>query len=53
MLGAWVPTWRPRPCGNPECDLFGRPPHEAAGPPGNDRSAGPPGNDRGDSAEIG
>ncbi|URM89668.1 hypothetical protein LUW75_06300 [Streptomyces sp. MRC013] len=43
VLGAWVPTWRPRPCHNPRCDLFGRAPHEAAERPEDDR---------GDSAEI-
>ncbi|GAA4901131.1 hypothetical protein ACFPM3_27565 [Streptomyces coeruleoprunus] len=29
VLGAWVPVWRPRPCHNPQCVLFGRTPHEA------------------------
>lgn len=29
VLGAWVPTWQPRPCHNPDCALFGRTPKEA------------------------
>ncbi|MCH0538269.1 hypothetical protein I3F58_01570 [Streptomyces sp. MUM 203J] len=28
VLGAWVPTWHPRPCRNPDCALFGRTPKE-------------------------
>ncbi|MFV2121810.1 hypothetical protein ACE14D_26625 [Streptomyces sp. Act-28] len=44
VLGAWVPSWQPRPCHNPRCDLFGRSPHETGG-----RSEHEPGN----SAETG
>ncbi|WP_175410631.1 hypothetical protein [Streptomyces sp. TRM64462] len=29
VLGAWVPEWRPQPCHNPQCVLFGRTPHES------------------------
>ncbi|MCS0605108.1 hypothetical protein NX794_28435 [Streptomyces sp. LP11] len=29
-LGAWVPVWRPGPCGNPDC--ASRPPQEPEEP---------------------
>ncbi|CAL9531223.1 hypothetical protein [Streptomyces sp. enrichment culture] len=43
VLGAWVPTWEPRPCHNPGCELFGRTPHQAAA-----RPSGGPGDGQGD-----
>lgn len=29
VLGAWVPIWRPLPCHNTDCVLFGRTPYES------------------------
>ncbi|OEJ94454.1 hypothetical protein [Streptomyces thermolilacinus] len=52
VLGAWVPSWEPRPCHNPECELFGRTPHGAEARPSG-KPGGGPGNEPGNHTETG
>ncbi|UUS32903.1 MULTISPECIES: hypothetical protein [Streptomyces] len=63
VLGAWVPTWHPRPCGNPDCARFGEAPErgsrrtpgtpEAHRTPDGAPDGPPPRNEPGNSTKIG